>query len=493
MNDQPHLRVTRTLRMPPLAFCTALLVAAGLAMGWPALAAPQGQPGSPSGTASPNVLEDAPVVVEELGISIQPPRHSAHSKERGADGQPTVTIADGSPAPVWQMRIQALVPELQNPTPKLLIEDHIAKLKASGRDLTVLSSKEVKVGTAAGWQAFLADPSAEEPLVNGYLIVEGQGPPFIVVSIVCTLSDFSRMRPTIEASLASVKIDSPQRIADEREARLKAGAALVASFDTSTLKSLVGLDQWFRHYKPGASGGEDIEIGVSHITVREGKRGELNRDRSPAQYDKTELQDGLLLTVEGRVVLDRDRDMYYDTLAIYWMSWDDAVEAWSIVAARKQKSASISEAETGFRVAKSTGQPTGVLTVVKSGIEGANREPKEWTLPEYYLSQPIAWLLGHLMAVTNAPAGDYSFYAYDSSVGSLSLRQDSWVPRQGAGGAGTLTSRFNTQSPPVTAEFDRDGKLVKRTRPDGSVSVPITVAELRRLWSAKGLKLGSGS
>jgi hypothetical protein len=377
----------------------------------------------------------------------------------------------------------------------MLIQDHVAKLSEAGHDLTVLSSKEVMISGVTGWQAFLTDTKADDPLVNGYLILPGQGPPFIVISFVCTLSDFPRMRSTLEASLASVTIDSPQRISDEREARLTAGAALIASFDVATLKELAGLDQWFRHYHPAAQGeaSGDIEIGVSHIFVREGKRGELNAERKPSQYDKAERQDGLLLTVQGRVILDGERQIYYDTLAQYWMSWDNAVEAWSIVASRKHKDNAISEAETGYRIAKSIGEPNGVLHVVKSGVEGANRDPRQWALPDYYLAQPFSWLLGHLMASTNAPAGDYSFYAYDSGLGSLSLRQDVWEPTPGGEGAGALTSRFTAQAPPVTSHFDSAGKLVRRERPDGSLTVPTTVQEIQRIWNARGLQLGSSS
>jgi len=467
-----------------------LILAALCAFSEPIQAMPQPE----TGAQSSSQLSDTPVMIEELGVSILPPLRSALSRERGSDGLPSVTIADASPTPVWQIRVQALIPELQNPTPELLIQDHIAKLKEAGHELTVLNSKEVTISGVKGWQAFMSDMQAEEPLVNGYLIMPGQGPPYVVVSFVCAMLDFPQKRAMLEAALASVKIDSPQRISDEREARLKAGTALIASFDTATLRSLIGLDQWFRHYsQPSAgAGGEENEIGVSHIWVREGKRGELSPEREPSQYDKSESQDGLLLTVQARIVVERDRDRYYDTMATYWMAWDDSVEAWSIVASLKQKGSAVSEAETGFRMAPSAGTP-GTLQVVKSGAEGANRAPKKWATPEYYLSQPYSWLLGHLMASNNVAAGDYSFYAYDSSVSSLSLRQDSWLPTPGGNGAGTLTTRLTTQAPPVTSEYDSDGNLIKRTRPDGSITEPTTIDAIRKLWSAKGLKLGGGS
>ena len=432
-------------------------------------------------------------MIEELGVSMLPPRGSAVSKERGADGQAAMTIADASPIPAWQIRVQALIPELENPTPDVLIQDHIAKIKDAGHELTELSSKEVTISGVRGWQAFLTDTSAEDPIVNGYLILPGQGPPFVVISFVCPLADFAQLRTTIEASLASVEIDSPARISEERETKLEAGAALLASFDASTLKQLAGLDQWLRHYRPAQPGevGGDTEIGVSHLTVREGKRGELNPDRKPAQYDNAEKQDGLLLTVQARVIIDVERELYYDTLAQYWLSWDSSVEAWSIIATRKQKDAAISEAETGYRLEKTAGEPNGVLHIVKSGVEGANREPKQWTLPDYYLSQPLTWLLGNQLALSNAPAGEYSFYSYDSALGSLSLRQDKWGPEAGGGGAGVLTSRLTTSSPPIESSFDRNGKLIRRTRPDGSLTVPTTVTEIRRIWDGKRLKLGS--
>jgi len=441
-------------------------------------------------TAAP-LVEIEPIVIEELGVSIQPPRHAAMSRETGPEGEMSVTLSDSSPIPIWQMRIQALVPTLANPTPELLIQDHLAKLKEAGQELTVLSSKEIMLGDVRGWQAYLSDSKAEEPLVNGYLIVPGKGPPFIVFSFVCTLSDFAKMRPAIEQSLNSVRLESPVQIAQERADKLKAGAALIERFNADTMRKLIGLDQWFRHYRPATEGAQEVEIGVSRVTVREGKRGELNVDRKESQYDASERKIGMLLTVQARVILNSERDQYYDTLAMYWMSWDNSEEAWSIVASQKQGDRALTEAESGWRSPITTGEPRGSLHVVKSGVEGSKRDPKSWPLPDFYLSQPVGWLLGHLMATNNVPAGEYSFYAYDSTLGNVSARLDTWEPAREGKGVHTLTTRLTPKTLPYTSTYDGSGNLVQRTRQDGSITVPTSIDQIKRIWETKGLKLRS--
>lgn len=440
-----------------------------------------------------SLIEDKPITIEELGVKIQPPKRVTVSRVVGADGFPMITISEASPMPLWQMRVSAMLPTIERPTPEKLIQDHVSKLEESGQKLTVLASKEVMVGDVAGWKAYLVDPGADDPLVNGYLIAPGKGPPFIVISFVCPLSDFARVRPTLDQSLDSVTLVSPIEIAKQREDLLKAGAAMLKSFDAAKLKKLVGIDQWFRLYRPAAGVSGDMEIGVSHFTVKEGMRGELNIEREQKEFDAGERKVGLLLTVQARVVVDVDREIYFDTLNLYWMAWDGSEEAWSIVASQRQKSASRSEAETGYRVARSIDEPADVLHVINSGIDGAKRDPKEWKLPEYYISQPLGWLLGHLLSSNNVPAGTFTYYTYDSALGNVSLREDKWDPNGEGTGRPTLITRPTANAEPFTATYDRNGNLIQRTKRDGSVTVPTTPDEIRRIWELKGLKLRSGS
>ena len=71
------------------------------------------------------------------------------------------------------------------------------------------------------------------------------------------------------------------------------------------------------------------------------------------------------------------------------------------------------------------------------------------------------------------------------------LRLDEWAPTSDGSGGWTLTTQFTSDTPPFTSTYARDGSLIRRTHADGSITEPITVDELRRIYKTKGLNVGS--
>ena len=222
--------------------------------------------------------------------------------------------------------------------------------------------------------------------------------------------------------------------------------------------------------------------------VLEAKLGALNPGRSEENYDPEEHQLGMLIRVHGRFVESAERGIYRDAEMLYWLDWDQSEERWAIRLTRRQGRASQSEAHSGVRTARTLGNPRGTITVVTTSVDGSNPKPTTYKTPAVYLSQALRWMLGRLLA--GEAAQSFDWYFYDSVESALVLRSDQWAPA----GDGSQNWMLRTTPRPGAAAtvsiYSPTGEFVRRTSPDGSISEPITLAELHRIWRSKGLETG---
>jgi hypothetical protein len=196
--------------------------------------------------------------------------------------------------------------------------------------------------------------------------------------------------------------------------------------------------------------------------------------------------------VQGRYILDAGRGAYHDFIGLYWMAWDQSEELWSVIATQRQGEAERSEAESGMRLPATSGEPRAAVRVITSGRDAAKRQVFEWETPPVYLSQSLGWVIGHLLPRETPTPIELAWYACNStgSKPNLSQRTDRWEPSPEDDGSWLLTTRLSSDTAPFTSTYGRDGRLIRRSRGDGSVTVPVDIKELRRLWSTKGLQWG---
>jgi len=284
-------------------------------------------------------------------------------------------------------------------------------------------------------------------------------------------------------------------VAMERSARLKSGHDLLASLSAQQLHALTGYSQWTRIYRPSENAGAPAtEVGYSLVEVVAGKRGELNPGRNPSKFSPAERKEGLIVRVQGRVLADAKRRLFYDSLATYWMAWDQSEEAWSVRTTQRQGEAEKSEAETGLRAAPTVGSPQAVLQVIKSS-EAAEPVSNQWEVPDVYLSQALGWIIGRILPrdLTAGATGptDYAWYFYVSSNRQPKVYQrlDRWEGRND--GTYTLTTYLTPDTPPFVSTYAADGSFVRRVHSDGTITEPISLEDLRKLWKSKGLPVGA--
>lgn len=445
----------------------------------------------PTPKSASAALDLEPFDAEALGLKINLPAGSAVAAEK-ADGQLVITVTDDPTTPTWSLRIQTMISTLEQPTAARQIEELMREYKLLKQDFKTISNTAYTVGPHSGQLCYLrVEPRPDEQVISGWLLVPRGERTFMVFSLQTLPEHLPRVRPLIEASFATIQLRSAEDMASERQALLDSGRALIEACTPEKLKSLVGVKQWHRVFKPAATpGAADTEVGYSLLEVFEAMKGAVEPSKPENQYDRNERKPGLMIRVQSRVVSE-DRSVYYDSMGLYWMAWDQSEETWNARGTQWQGEAEWSEAETGLRSPYMPGAPPPRLTVIKTVLATNAREPNDWLVPDVYLSQPLHWLLGRLLPTDIRADREYRYYFYNfaSRQAQLSQRSDVWGPLNDGSGNFRLVTKLSVESPAMTAIYNSKGELVRRVHPDGSITEPSTVETIHKLWKNAGLKL----
>jgi len=495
-------------------------------------------PQRPNQTPSVTVpVEPTPVVLEGLGLSINPPAGAVVARERTGDAV-NLVMADQAENPRWRLRIQALNASADTPTSRAIVQDHLTRIRGTGEPHEILALEPAQWGGAAGDLLVVEQRSADgQPVINGWLVLGRGGLLHTTFTLSTTRADLPAARAALESSLATLVFTDIDALIQERRERLKAGERFIETLAPERLRSLLGLNEWFRLHRPGGGSGpmDDQELGYVHFQVVEAMQGELEPQRPTDELRGDEAEQGLMLIAKARGLLRNDGSELLDIEARYWMAWDRGAEAWSSRTTERKGRSLRSFAQTGVRPRVRPSQ-TSTLTVlsVRSDLGKDPYKPSQsWDLPPRgYLSVPEAMLLGWLLprdanppprsdqgpelrpelkpepkpepkpelkperspdlqqAVTPEPQPEvnYAFCAFDAKEGSLPLRLDDWIPSPE--GLWTLVSRPGPDEPATRQTFDARGHRLRLLDADGVHSDRIELAELHRIWSAKGLPTG---
>jgi hypothetical protein len=323
------------------------------------------------------------------------------------------------------------------------------------------------------------------PVISGWTILPTGPKSFMVVSTQVLPENFSRLQHVFQACFSTIRLKSLESVENEKKHRLDAAKSVLSSITPQQLKSVAGVSQWTRIYMPATANSAAVERGYSLIEVLDSVKGEITPERDEKSYTADDRKPGIVVRVKGRVAMGKANE-FYDTIATYWMAWDQSEEAWSIRATLRQGEASQTEAESGVRVAETPGAPP-KISVVKAASGSNTREPSEWPVPDIYLSQAMSWLLGRILPHDVTAPQEYAWYFYNfaNAKPQITQRLDVWEPLGDGSGNFKLTSRYTTDTPPVISIYGKDGLLVRRTNSDGSISEPTTNEALQKLWKTR--------
>ena len=428
-------------------------------------------------------LEPEPLVAEAYGLKMHLPAGTTVATQL-TDQKLMYVFADGREVGAWGMRLQPLVSSRPGASAESLIQDKIQELRSTGRRFRIIANHPGLYGAVEGRLLYLQRtlPDGAE-VINGWLILPTAPQRFLVFSLVMSADRFGLLRSVFDASFSTIDLRSQEEVAAQRQARLERGRMVIDTLTPARLRSLVSGRTLYRIYQPATSGRADDETEFGYFTMRflEAPRGRLTPERLPSSYGAMESEEGLMVVIEARAIVDAAAKHYVDVEGRYWMGWTRSSEAWSVRVTERKGVTEHTTAETGVRA-------RGVLNVIHSAREEFTRQPTEWSIPDKaYLSQPEVFGLGGLLPRDGTVTGPMTFYHYDSRLRRVPRRIDDWQLADDPTGHWVLRTRSSIAAGVVTQIFDARGTRLRRIDTDGKITERIDHRELLRIWQAKGL------
>jgi hypothetical protein len=326
--------------------------------------------------------------------------------------------------------------------------------------------------------------------ISGWAVVPVADDRFLTCSIVADRDAIGETLPALRAMFAAMRLRSLESVEREQRAKAEAGAKAVA-FSEDVLRSAIRPEPiLYRMYRPATrpDGSDETELGWLTLRAIEGMRGEVDASRSRDELKGDDLESGLLVVMQAKMIVGGDPTNTIDSDNRFWVSWDRSSELWSGRNTQRQKEASRTTSETGIRTPALVGEPRPMLRVLQSTADRRTRDPLEWPVPANYLSQAELLVLGRLMTKRSDAPAEFASVAFDPRTRTLADRLDAW--RRNPDGTWTLETRLGGAAAPLVQTFDRDGERIRRVDTDATgtiVTERVTLDELRSIWRRKGL------
>lgn len=439
---------------------------------------------APATTPPADGLAETPLEAEGLGFTMRVPVGTAVRVERA----PTVSylLSDGAEASAWRLRATTVRASKVGTTARSQCEDYIADLRKRDQKFDVVADEPRGIAGTDSHLVYLGVPlEAGGRGIMGMLVVPNAPDSYLVFSLLIVDSEFARARSLLDRSFATIALRDIAKSLVENTDLMVRGAEIVAAITPEALRATVdAAPRVYRMWRPDGEGGRK-DYGYMVVRVREGQLGEVDASKNPAKFEGEDKDTGLLALIDARVVVNDDPQHTLDAQSRYFVRWDRSSESWSLRSTERHKRATRSSAQTGIRLAPTTGAPRPKLQVIASSRDGMTREPQEWAVPPVYLSQAELIVLGELLPRGPA-AGTIEFkdYAFDQRDQKLPQRKETWTPIEGGW---RLETQQGSAPAKIVQEFDARGERVRRVDIDGSVTELIELEDLRKLWKSKGL------
>ena len=467
---------------------TMLLVAAVPESGFSQQAqTPTGVPSAAS--SSPQLRYDEPYEIPSLGLLVYLPEDSLVDLSQLQGGRTSVKILPQGKRQTWVMQIWNSISADHSLTLDHAMET-IIEQKQSAKTRRVAGSApkslirvfdrsdDLLIGKNPARRAYFDVPSERDGYVTGYTMFQSGPGQFVVFELDCAQDTFTTVRETYELMVASAQFRDASELSEKRAAALLAGKAFLEQFNNKDLTAaLDDTPTYFRIFQPATSGApsDAKEIAYQRITMKRGKAGDV-AGKSASSRKSADNVEGFLVTIEARTLSE---GAIADSVAVFFLSDNRQTELWSNRMNVKRGRTSEGWTETGFRF--------GDRLTVKTVQQGLEPTEMRWDdLPESYISRVETYLLPRL-AVRAQLEGEFGFYAYDSFLGKLSLRQESI--KQQAPDVWTITTTPTENTPASGTLLDAQGRIIRRDLPGGQVSEAIDLKKLRDLWRHKHLPL----
>ena len=450
---------------------------------------PQGGTNTPPQQSDRVPLEGEHFISNEVGITMTLPKGSIITSQKTGPS-PFFVIRDGSRTPAWSLRLES-VPS-SDPTAEAMIRRMM--LSGDKKDSTIEILREQSL-TINGEPAYLA--WVRERLEDGQNVVFGwivlpqgrlMGQLHYLVGTVITIPDrYPLVQPELEAAMGTIQLRGPEKAGELAYREAENAKTFLAGLSEETLKASTNHRTCRRIYRPGQDGEPDEEIAYSVFSIEAAPMGTLQPGSFSELYRHDEQEEGLLVKVHSRIVVDADREIYIDMLGQYWLAWDLSHEAWTAFVTRRQRAATRTEKEYGFRTKQTLGDPRSRIVVIKQDDEINLRQPYEWVTPSPWMPRALTWTLGMFLPREEPLSMSYAFFDHRQSDPQIGTRRDDWTPSGSTANQWLLQTWMDDAGLPTKGVYGIDG-LLRQNNPDGVIVETTTPDRIELIWNQAGLK-----
>lgn len=322
----------------------------------------------------------------------------------------------------------------------------------------------------------------ERERIRMYTLVDAGSGQMVSFDLMCDPADHDEARLAYLAVLASAQFSGNTQVAAARAVAIETTEALLAALSAADYRRAIGQvnDRWDRLSLPAGTGltMDDAERGYRWIRAWEGRRGEINPERSEASWTEEDRQEGYLVRMDGRMIEKSLAGTWtlIDTRIICFMTPDREHEAWTATTTfRVGDQKPVVNTEYGIRDGEN-------MTIARRGSTSNTLQPA--VPPRGYLNQVEFYLLPQLL-VGHAAEANYGVYAFASGDTNVRYRQFQLEASQGQA-AWRLSTELGEQARSISL-FDAQGEFLGSDRGDDSRWTPTTREDLLALWQRKGL------
>lgn len=340
------------------------------------------------------------------------------------------------------------------------------------------------------WYAEVQSGDGLLNVVRGLVVAKVGDTQFLTYELTTTKREFESARRMLEAIVAASTLKKPEDIGADRFGAVRAGANLKKSVTEADLNEIIAAkpERWFRFFNPSASGrkSDDAEVGYIRYQFKAGQRGEVDRNKSKGAWGTTEREAGWLIFSDIRMI---SGPQVIDSQAGYFLRKDREGEFWSVeTAIRDHKNA---------RTAPIVIREMGVREGLSMQVETTNAQGQTDSITpmmqgsDQYLSR-VEFMLAPQMMIRAKAQAEYSYYTWiGDNVGRIRLCRNILERPAENPTQWKLTTRYGDEGATQTSYYQDNGDLIRTELPKGIVIEPSTHEELMKLWSDKGLPVGS--
>jgi hypothetical protein len=431
------------------------------------------------------------VRIESVGFAMELPS-GCRAESNGVAGQPAIQITPADATWIMNAKVQKTSSGSSLKAVADAMTEQATSREGGGATL-VDRAAGLTIGGKPAERFYLKSASTDASkaaIINGYTIFEPLKGQFVVIEVLAGEGLWTKAKTAYETIVATATFEDPQMIEQSRRVAVDAGIKLLAGLTAQDLADIAGTtkkERWERKSLPAASGAktDEEEQAYRRITTWAGKRGEMDLKRDAGKLSGSDLDDGYIVQIQARLLTPQTKISgprpVIDVFSSFFLSKDRKSEAWVVKMTQREGGKSLTSTETGARVGDQMtvrlDDPNGVTRNIDPLIRGGG-----------YISRVEAYLLPQIMARSKVPL-EFGFYAYQSELSRIVLRNDVLAPIKDKPGAWQLTTKLNPDAKPQVSIMNERGDVTQTVMPDGSVWQPTTLDELRRLWQSKSLPM----